>query len=201
MTETIWVFLQGLSEIWYPVFQGLIALVETIFPPFPGDVIYIALSGLGWNAHIHPVLLWIPGFAGCFISTIILDSVGRSPGLQKLEKLILGKSDGKGMNRAKTILAGHGPWVLVVSRFVPGIRSILVVAAASSGMKRPVVLIWAGLSAGLWYALLTGAGYFAGAGLKNAEEMMSGLTSFLILAMATLLLAGITVMLFRLKRT
>jgi len=201
MTEALWEFLRGFSEVWYPVILGLTAMVETVFPPFPGDVIYIAFSGLGWNMRILPVLLWLPGFAGCFLSTVLLDSVGRSPGLQKLEKLVTGTSRSNGTDRARRIISRHGSWVLVASRFIPGVRSLLVVVAASSGMKRSRVLISAGASAALWYMLMTAAGYFAGTGLEDAENIMSGLTYFIAAVLVASLLAGTAVMLYRLKRS
>lgn len=200
MIESIWEFISSFEKVWYPVFLGITAMVETVFPPFPGDVIYIALSGLGSRSDVSWFLLWIPGFAGCFISTLLLDSMGRSEKLEKLEKLIIGSSRRNGMVRAKRILANHGPWIISASRFIPGIRSLIVITAASSGMKRSSVLTYAGISAVLWYLLMVAAGYFAGEGIESAGEFMADLTRWLWAALAAGILFGAGLLLFKLKR-
>lgn len=200
MIQPVWEFLSAIGDGWYPLFLGLTALVETLFPPFPGDVVYIALTGLGWSAEVSPFLLWFPGFAGCFFSTLLLDHLGRSSGLEKLEKLVIGSSRKNGLERAKGIIARRGPWVLTASRFVPGIRSLLVIAAASSGMKRSSVVTYASISAGIWYAVMTAAGYFAGTTLNDANRFMKGFSSILWMVLAAAILSGVFLMLFRLRR-
>lgn len=201
MLDSIWQFVLSLGEVWYPLMLGAAALVETIFPPFPGDVICVALSGLGISEGVPRFLLWAPGFAGCFASTVVLDAMGRSSRLEKLESVIIGSSRRNGMERAKRILASRGPWIIAASRFIPGIRSLLVIAAAASGMKRSSVLIYAGLSAAVWYLLIVLAGGIAGAGIESAEEFMSDLTAWLWLAMAAAIVVGGAVLLFRLRRS
>lgn len=200
MIQSIWEFLTSFNDVWYPLFLGMTAFVETLFPPFPGDVVYIALAGLGWSSGIPAALLWFPGFAGCFVSTLILDHLGRSSGLEKLEKLVIGSSRKNGLDRAKRIISRRGPWVLVASRFVPGIRSLLVIAAASSGMKRSSVIGWASLSAGAWYAIMTAAGYFAGSTLDDADHFMKGFSTVLWVLLAAVILTGVFIVLFRLRR-
>ena len=201
MTQAVWDFISGFGEIWYPLFLGVTAMVETLFPPFPGDVIYIALAGLGTRSGVSWPLLWAPGFAGCFASTLILDRMGRSSRLEKLERLITGSSRRNGMERASGIISRHGPWIITASRFIPGIRSILVIAAASSGMKRSSVLFYAGLSASLWYLLMVMAGHFAGEGIESAERFMADLSIWLLAGAATMVLLGAGMLFFKLRRT
>ena len=200
MIETIWQFFLGITDVWHPLFMGLVAVVETIFPPFPGDVLYIALSGLGVTRDIPLYLLWLPGFLGCMISTLMLDSMGRSSRLEKLEALIIRASGKNGFERSKRLLADHGPWMLIFSRFIPGIRSLLVVVAASTGMKRSSVLAYASFSVILWYALMVLAGVILGAELESATDFMGGLTEILLLATLAAVLIGGIILIVRLRR-
>ncbi len=200
MTETIWQFFMGIGNIWYSVFMGLIAFVETLFPPFPGDVLYIAISGLGASRNIPVLVLWLPGFLGCVVSTFILDSMGRSSKLEKLESLIIRTSGKHGFERAKRLLARHGAWMLLLSRFIPGVRSLLVVAAASSGMKKSSVLAYASFSAVLWYALMVAAGVILGAELNRAVDFMVELNTVLLtIILIAVVIVGVVV-LVRMKR-
>ncbi len=201
MIDSVWQFVTGFGEAWYPFLLGTVAMIETLFPPFPGDVVYVALSGLGIGEGVSRFLLWTPGFIGCFISTYLLDAMGRSSKLEKLEMVIIGSSRRNGMERAKRILEKHGSWIIAASRFIPGIRSLIVIAAAASGMKRSSVLMYAGISAALWYLLLIIAGGFAGAGIASAEEFMGNLTMWLWVAVAAALILGALFLLLRLKGT
>lgn len=200
MIETIWQFFMGIGNVWYSVFMGLIAFVETLFPPFPGDVLYIAISGLGVNRNIPVFVLWLPGFLGCVASTFILDSMGRSSKLEKLESLIIRTSGKHGFEKSKRLLARHGIWMLILSRFIPGVRSLLVVVAASSGMKKSSVLAYASLSAAFWYVLMVLAGVILGAELNLATDFMAKLTTVLLMATLAVVVIGGVVIIFRMKK-
>jgi membrane protein DedA with SNARE-associated domain len=133
-------------------------------------------------------------------STLVLYSMGRSSKLEKLESLIIKASGKNGFRRSRRLLEKHGVWLLVFSRFVPGIRSLLVIAAASTDMKKKSVLASAGLSVVLWYGLMVFAGTVLGAGINRASEFMSELTEILVVAVLAVLAAGVAVFLFRLRR-
>ncbi len=201
MTETIWLFFLNIGSSWHAILLGLISFIETLFPPFPGDVLYIALSGLGVSRHIPHVLLWLPGFIGCFASTFLLDSMGRSRKLEKMELLIIRSSGKNSFLRAKKVLAERGPWILVFSRFIPGIRSLLVIAAASSGVKKSTVFLCTSLSIALWYALLVFAGTVIGIELEGASSFMAELTAILLMISVAVVIVAVVVSIIRMKRS
>ncbi|MCD4708347.1 MAG: hypothetical protein K8S62_11500 [Candidatus Sabulitectum sp.] len=200
MTETVWQFFLGISNLWHGIFMGVIAFAETLFPPFPGDVLYIALSGLGISRNIPVFLLWFPGFVGCMASTLLLDSMGRSPKLERLESLIIRASGKNGFERSKRLLASHGGWVLIFSRFIPGIRSLLVVVAASTGMKKSSVLAYTSFSVVLWYALMVLAGVILGAELDRATDFMAELTAVLLMVTLTAVIVGAVIITVRMRK-
>ncbi len=201
MTEAIWLFFLDIGNSSHAALLGVISFVETLFPPFPGDVLYIALSGLGASRHIPLVLLWLPGFIGCFASTFLLDSMGRSRKLEKMELLIIRSSGKNGFLRAKRILAERGSWILIFSRFIPGIRSLLVIAAASSGMKKSTVFACTSLSIALWYALLVFAGTVIGTELEGASDFMTELTAILLMISIAVVIISVIIFLVRMKRS
>lgn len=199
MTEGIWPGLEGLFDSWAPApVLALTALLETVFPPFPGDVIYIAAGGLARSAGVSPWLLWVPGFAGCGFATFLLDAAGRGSGPRWIERMVVGGSSGqRGMARAKALLAKHGGKALFLSRFIPGIRSLLVVAAAWSGMGRASVLVPSLASAMVWYGLLALLAVLLGSNLEAASAFMAAYGRF---AMIVLALALVFFILIRRRR-
>ncbi len=200
MTETIWQFFLNINGAWHSVFLGLTAFIETLFPPFPGDILYIALSGLGTARGVPAYLLWLPGFLGCMTSTLVLYSMGRSSKLEKLELVIVKASGRNGLERSKKLLARHGVWLLIFSRFIPGIRSLLVVAAASTDMKKYSVLVSTAFSVILWYGLMVFAGTVLGVELDSASEFMSELSTVLLMVVLVAVIAGGAIFFFRMKR-
>jgi membrane protein DedA with SNARE-associated domain len=59
---------------------------------------------------------------------------------------------------------------LVLNRFVPGIRSLFFVAAGLAGMRRPAVMLFAGISALLWNLGLFALGAAVGHNLDALER-------------------------------
>lgn len=176
----------------------LTAFVETVFPPFPGDVLYISAGSLLRSAGFPALLLWIPGFAGCALATLLLETAGRGSGFRWIERLVLKGSMGeRGISRARSLLARHGAWALFLSRFIPGIRSLLVVAASWSGMGRAAVLIPSLLSAALWYGILSVLAVILGSSIGAARDFMAGYGR---LAIAIALLFAVFLAVFRFAR-
>lgn len=74
--------------------------------------------------------------------------------------------------RAEALFERRGGLVLLGSRFIPGIRSAIVVVAGYSGLNPLRAFCWAGGSALLWYALLAVAGSMLGGSLRAVESLM-----------------------------
>lgn len=199
MTGEAWQQLIDGLDSWAAVpVLTLTAFVETVFPPFPGDVIYISAGGFFRSTGFPVWVLWLPGFVGCALATLLLDAAGRGKGPGWFDRMVMSGSKGeRGMARARALLARHGVWALFLSRFIPGIRSLLVVAAAWSGMGRTSVLVPSLLSAALWYALLSFLAVILGANMAAAAAFMADYGRLALVLSAALLVIFIVVRLTR----
>ncbi len=181
MVEFVWDFFLGISNSTYSFFLGCIAFIETLFPPFPGDVLYVALTGLGFTRNISSYALVIPGILGCFLGTIVLDFIGRTSKIERLESMVVRTSGKNGYQRAKQMINKYGKWILIASRFIPGVRSLLVIVASSSGLGKKEVILYTTISTVVWYGLMTGAGFILGAELDKATGFIQELTTFVLM--------------------
>jgi membrane protein DedA with SNARE-associated domain len=173
------------------------AFVETLFPPFPGDVLFIALSGWLGGGMSSLALSAASGFAGCLAATAILVSVGRALGRGRARPLV-SRLFGEGRTvRAEDLFRRRGGPVLLASRFIPGLRSLLVFVAGYSGMRPVRAMAWAGGSAVAWYSILSVAGYLLGCNLQGAEALVRRYESLFVICAAALLLAFLVVRLSR----
>jgi membrane protein DedA with SNARE-associated domain len=156
--------------------MSAVSFVETLFPPFPGDVLFVVMSGwasrAGWI--IPPVAIsTLAGFIGCFAASVIIILVGRRFGRGGVRNFLLSRVGESRLSRAETLVAKSSGLMLFISRFMPGIRSLLVLVAGYSGMRPALAAAYGGVSALLWYSLLSAAGAGLGYNLTVFEGMMN----------------------------
>ena len=194
MLEDILLFLENHSPgIWTGPLLAGIAFVETIFPPFPGDVLFVVVSSWARIGGFSLVWVILTGFTGCLIGTAVLLHVGRSSGSTLKGSYLFRKLNTERINRAEELFRKHGSMILMGSRFIPGIRSLLVVVAGSSGMKYIRAMTAAGMSALVWYGLLSIASMLIGDNIHNVQAFLSlyGKWVWIILGCAVLLYIGL----------
>ncbi len=202
MTEGAWrLVLSGLDSWASAPVLFVTAFIETVFPPFPGDVLYIVAGGIGFSGGSSPWILWIPGFFGCGLATFLLDEAGRGAGPKWLERFLPGgAARERGMERARSLVARYGGWALFLSRFIPGIRSLLVVAASWSGMGRAAVLVPSLASAVLWYALLSVLSVILGVNIDSATAFMAAYGRIVLVVLSAGLILFVVHRLFLKRR-
>ncbi len=148
------------------------ALFEYIFPPFPGDTITALggalVTGFGWNLGLVFFAVCVGALAGSFID------YGIGVWIAKKKPP---KPDGK-IQKLVARFHRHGAAYLIVSRFLPGVRALFFVAAGMANMKPAPVLLWSGLSAVLWNALLISIGLSIGNNLDTIGQFVTTYSIF-----------------------
>lgn len=157
------------TSAYAPLVLFLGSLVEYVFPPFPGDT--LVLLG-AWYA-VHGELSWpvtflavtVGAIAGAWIDYRVGAALGRRIDRSAERR---GPLTADRLHRVEQGYRRYGAWFLVANRFLPGVRAFLFVAAGAAGMPMGRVLLYGGISAAVWNALLL----FAGAVLvRNLDEM------------------------------
>ena len=163
---------------------GLSAFLEYIFPPFPGDTAVaggaVLVAAFGWP--VTPVLLATT--AGALLGAWCDFAIGRW-------LVTSGRLARMSPERQATVeklterMRRHGAIYLAVNRFLPGIRAFFFIAAGVAGLPTGRVLLWAGLSAMAWNALLVGLGFALGAQVEDLEATVGAIAKvgWLILAL------------------
>lgn len=156
-----WIQLQPVSLIYTYFF--LIAYLENVIPPIPGDVL-VAFAGY---LLAENMISFIPVF-----SLTVLGSV-----VGFYHVYFLGKLWGKGvfednkshwllrfmeleyLETGKKWMNKYGIAVIVVNRFLAGTRSVIALVAGMSQINRTSALIASLISSILWNAILIGLGW------------------------------------------
>ena len=139
------------------------AMLEYLFPPFPGDTITL------FGAVLITAYDW--SFWGVF-GAVLLGSVAGSMGVFHLgEWLRQRRGDERvhhptrwaTLDRLVMRFQRHGAAWLVLNRFLPGVRSLFFVAAGMADMRASAVLFYSTISAALWNLGLIALGSALGA--------------------------------------
>ena len=159
------------------------ALIEYLFPPFPGDSV-VALGG-AWALRTSQS--WL----GVWVAVTLGNGVGI--GLQhRLGCVLAQRAQGKKPGRvAKKLMAWglteerlaaaqkqmhrHGTLLLLANRFLPSFRALVFLAAGAAGLSFKKTLAWGVLGSLAWSALVLGVGaWFA----DNAQQILHWLKRY-----------------------
>ena len=192
-------FAQSLSETlartggYAPLVLFFGSFVEYVFPPFPGDTLVLLGAWYAVNGALSWPMTFTAVTAGALAGAYVDWRAGVALG-RRIDRSAHRKG-GFSEERLLRFEAGYrrwGAWLLVVNRFLPGVRGFFFLAAGACGIPLGRVLLYGGISAAIWNALLLAAG---GLLVGNLDEMLRLATRYThaawigMAAVAALLLA------------
>ena len=163
--------------------------VEYVFPPLPGDTIALFAVALAVRAQLNWLLVYCSMTVGALVGGLAAWGFGvwlarheaHWPGFMKTPTAT------RALDAVRRGYARHGSMYLAVNRFLPALRAFFFVGAGLSRMSVGAVILYGGLSALVWNALLLGVGYLVG----NNWEALVDIASRYTLATLTLVLLAV----------
>jgi membrane protein DedA with SNARE-associated domain len=152
-----------------PLVLFLASFLEYVFPPIPGDAVavlggwYATHGGLSWGVLFSALSL------GALAGTAFDWRLGRWLGARLDHRAAAGRLDRDRLERFERAYRRWGGLLLVVNRFMPGVRAFFFLAAGAAGIPLWKVLLYGGISAVLWNVVLLGAGALLA---KNETELI-----------------------------
>jgi membrane-associated protein len=150
----------------------IVFLESGIFFPLPGDSLIFTAGLLAPMLHFNIVILTILVFLAAFLGGVIGYYIGT-----KLEFLyqyeffrkVLKK---KYMDDAHIFLDKHGLSAMLLSRFIPVVRTFLPIVAGMVRMNYRNFIRYSLLGSFLWSAVFTLGGYFLGKSFPNMHDYL-----------------------------
>lgn len=106
------------------------AILEVVFPPFPGDVLVVFGGYLAGRRGLPVLWMIIAGISGCMIALFGAYMLGRFGRDLVLKNRFWSKYiPQSALQKAEGWFVRYGKWILTISRFLPAIRSPLVIVA------------------------------------------------------------------------
>jgi membrane protein DedA with SNARE-associated domain len=170
--------LEGTLHHWgYLAVAGFL-FFEDFGVPLPGETMLIAASLYAGAGHLNIWLVALVGFLAAVLGDNLGYLIGRKGGRELVEKF--GKYlfvTPERLDRAEAFFSKHGGKIVVIARFIEGLRQLNGIIAGTVEMPWRRFLLCNALGAAMWVAVWTSLGYLAG---NHVETISRDFTYFAI---------------------
>ena len=189
-----------LKHYGYLAVVGLV-LIEDFGVPVPGETILILAAVYAGTGRLNIALVGLLGFCGALIGDNVGFAIGHFGGRQLVERygryIFLTPER---FDKATAFFERHGGKIVVVARFIEGLRQANGIIAGTAGMHWARFLAFNSIGAALWVATWTSIGYFSGSHIDSIYNTASEYSTYLAIAVGVLLLAYIARRVVRMRR-
>jgi membrane protein DedA with SNARE-associated domain len=166
----------------------LLVMIEDFGIPVPGETILIAASVYAGAGRLNVVAVGVIGFAAALTG----DNIGFAIGHYGGRALVLRwgryvRLTEERLDKGEAFFERHGGWIVVVARFIEGLRQANGIIAGMAGMGWWRFLLFNALGAALWVGTWVSVGYLAGSHIDSIYHYITSYSSYALIALAVLL--------------
>jgi membrane protein DedA with SNARE-associated domain len=189
-----------LDQFGYLAVVGLV-LIEDFGVPVPGETVLILAAVYAGTGRLSIVLVALLGFCGALIGDNIGFAIGHFGGRPLTERygryIFLTPVR---LDRATDFFKRHGGKIIVVARFIEGLRQANGIIAGTAGMHWARFLFFNAIGAALWVLVWTGLGYFSGSHIDTIYSDATRYSTYLAIIAGVLVLAFVARRVLRVRR-
>ena len=198
-------FLNSLSSplghygVWAVLF---FVLIEDFGIPVPGETILIAAAIFAGSGQLNVVAVGLVGFGAAVLGDNIGYGIGRFGGRRVVERW--GRYaflTAERLDKAEEFFARHGGKIIVIARFVEGLRQANGIIGGLTEMRWLKFLVFNALGAALWVGAWVSAGYFAGHHIAAIYSDVTRYSLYAAIAAAVVIAAWVGVRVRRRRRS
>jgi membrane protein DedA with SNARE-associated domain len=183
-------FLQNLSGPqvqWFYLILFASCLAENLFPPYPGDTVILLAGYLAGSGHIFVSGGLVCSVAGSLSGALILFALGSSRGRALFRRGRFRFLSPERLDQVEAWFTRHGKKVILASRFLPGVRSLVAVTAGIGRVQAGLFALFSLISILIWNGLLLFLGLQLG---QNWAAVVRWFRIYTWVVVIILLLAG-----------
>jgi membrane protein DedA with SNARE-associated domain len=154
--------IETVSTLGYPGIVLLMA-IESSFIPLPSELVMPPAGYLAAKGRMDPTLVLLAGTVGSILGALVnywlAVRIGE-PVLRRFGKYVL--ISNKALDKTEAYFLRHGEISTFVGRLLPVIRHLISSPAGMARMNLPRFVLFTGLGAGIWCAILTYIGWLVG---------------------------------------
>jgi membrane protein DedA with SNARE-associated domain len=162
---------------------GALITLEDFGVPAPGETVLIAAAFFAGLGHLNILLVFLVGFIGAVIGDNIgfaIGEYGGHPLVERFGKFVFLTPER--INKAEAFFNRNGGKVIVIARFVEGLRQANGIIAGLSEMKWLKFITFNAIGAALWVGTWSAVGYFGGSHIDTFLRYQLYLTITVVVA-------------------
>lgn len=156
------------NDLWLYLFLFGSAVIESLFPPYPGDTMIIVGGYLVGTGRLHFLGALLSSMAGSLCGASVLFFLGLTKGRPFFQRGKRFFFSPERLCRVEDWFRRHGGKVVLASRFLAGVRSLVAITAGIGRMKYGLFLAFSLVSISAWNFLLLFLGLKLG---QNWEQV------------------------------
>jgi membrane protein DedA with SNARE-associated domain len=167
----------------------------------PGETTLILGAVYAGAGRLNIWLVVLLGFLGAVVGDNIGFAIGHFGGRRLVERF--GRYiflTPERLNKTTDFFERHGGKIIVVARFIEGLRQANGIIAGISGMHWARFLAFNALGAALWVGVWTSIGYFSGNNIDSIYRTATRYSTYFAIAFGVLVLAWIVRRVYRWRR-
>ena len=179
----------------------LLVMLEDFGIPVPGETILIAGAIFAGAGTMNVVTVALVGFFAAVVGDNIGFGIGHFGGRAlalRWGKYVLLTPER--LDTAEVFFNRHGGKIIVIARFIEGLRQANGIVAGISGMRWLRFVFFNALGAALWVATWVSVGYFAGQHINTVYHYITVYSYYVLIALVVLVAALIARHLLRRRR-
>ena len=177
-----------LNHYGYLAIAGLV-LIEDFGVPVPGETVLILGAVYAGTGRLSILLVVSLGFLAAVLGDNIGFAIGHFGGRRLVERygryIFLTPER---LDKATGFFERHGGKVVVIARFVEGLRQANGIIAGISGMHWAKFLAFNALGAALWVGVWSAVGYFSGNHITSIYNTASRYSTYLAIAVGVFII-------------
>jgi membrane protein DedA with SNARE-associated domain len=189
-----------LNQYGYLAVGGFV-LVEDFGVPVPGETILILGAVYAGAGRLSIGLVALLGFVGALLGDNIGFAIGHFGGRRLVERY--GRYvflTPERVDKATRFFDRNGGKIIIVARFIEGLRQANGIIAGTSGMHWLRFLIFNAIGAALWVLVWPSVGYLSGSHIDTIYNAATRYDTYLAVAVGVLLLAYVARRVLRVRR-
>ena len=164
------------------------ALAEQAGLPLPAAPILVTAGALAWDGALRPEAVLAAALAACLIADHAWFAAGRMRGRAVLAGICrLSLSPDTCVRRTDDLIARHGPYVLMVAKFIPGVSAVAIPTAAAMGIAWRRFALFDAIGCLAWSVAYVTAGMVFSRAVNDVLAVMAAVGGWSLVALAALL--------------
>ena len=178
-----------------------LVLIEDFGVPVPGETVLILAAVYAGAGRLNILLVALLGFLGALLGDNIGFAIGHFGGRPLAERygryIFLTPER---LEKATSFFDRHGGKIIIVARFIEGLRQANGIIAGISGLRWTRFLVFNAIGAALWVAVWTSVGYFSGSHIDTIYATATRYDKYLAVALALVVAGYVALRIRRVRR-